>query len=183
MIILFFISVHAIHAEPYEKSALSFSYLHNTNRNLYHRYWKPPHSFDIAFRSDFYTGNLEFGMCYADHEGIDSDMVEYASYFVYTGWIQKLSLSKRFSLFVGPRVGSYIMGLDDDHTTVEGRTETELGLEFIIGSEISISDKFGLEHSLRHRIIYTRNKIRLTFISIGLTYKFDTPGWLRKFLQ
>jgi len=182
ILLILFIYAQPADAEPYDKSSLNVSYLHNTNRNLYHRYWKPANGFDFSFKTEFYLGSLEFGMGYSDHEGIDSDMVEYESYFVYAGWLQKLNVSERFSLFGGSRVGSYIMSLDDDHTSIQGRTETELGLEFIVGTEIAISDRFGLEHTLRHRIIYTRHKIRLTFLTIGLTYNFDTPDWLKRFL-
>jgi len=170
-------------AGPYDKSALNISYLHNTNRDLYHRYWKPAHGTDISFKSNFHFGNLEFGAGYARHEGLESETVEFSSFFIYTGWNYGLPVTDRFSLTGGARVGSFIMRFDDDLTSIEGKTEMELGLEFMIGSEIAISDRIGLNHSFRHRIVYTRNKIELTYLAIGLTYNFDSPAWLKGFLK
>lgn len=184
--LLFIISIllcRDVSGEAFNRSSLHLSYNLNTNRELYHQYWKPANGIEMTFRTDYYLGRLEVGYCYTKHHNLYPAQPPFASHYPFVGWINRLEIYKRLNLYAGPRIGSFFMTFDDDHTNAEEITELELALEMVAGVEIDIYDNFAAALALKQRIIFTREKIRLTFISIGLVYEFETPGWLKGFLR
>ncbi|GEM_PF-1761518 len=169
--------------QPYNKSTFGVYYLHNTNRSLYHRYWDPAHGFEISFITDFYFGKLNAGVSRLSHHSRDNMLAEFDSYFPYVGWQYALKVENRAELYCGPRIGSFMMYFDDDEVSVGTRSELELGIEIAGGTRFFVSNNFGIDLAARHRVLFTREKVRLTFLSAGLCWRFGTPKWLKAVLK
>ena len=186
--ILIFIAVICLNgsestAEVYDSTSVGLSYISNTSRELYHLYWEAPQGFDLSIRTKFYTGYLELGGSYTSHKSRFSDQADFKAYYPYFGWMHRSQVNDRIRFWIGPRVGSFIMSFADGQVNVEGKNELELGIELFGSAELDLFSKFALELSLRHRVIYTRQKIEFTFIAAGIRYDFETPGWLRGFFR
>ena len=162
---------------------ISMASVFNGNQNQFHDYWEPSTGLELQFEMPFYFGQFEIGMQAANNKGRNEQLPDYLSVNSFIGWGYQTKLSSKFGWYLGFRLGNYYMNFDDDAIAVELKTESE----FAVGLKSRIHFMFNKNMSLQlsglYTTIYTNKRIELSFISVGISKKFVTPLWLRKFLK
>ncbi len=75
------------------------------------------------------------------------------------------------------------MDTDDPDLAKEVRTESEIGLGLQTRLGYPLSRGWSILVTGDYRRIYTHKRIDYLFIGGGVSYKFESPGWLREFLE
>ncbi len=170
-------------SKPFKTISISVNYLQNSNRNMFHRYWKPANGFDLLAGSEFYFGQIELGAQISFIRAQNSQQPDYKSIYMYLGWGLEQKLISKLFLYSGFQLGHYYMNFDENNININLKSESEFGFGLKSGLKYFFGNNLFVTVSGRYQIIYTRHRIELSFVSIGLGRSFDTPNWLEEFLN
>ena len=96
-------------------------------------------------------------------------------------WGRKLYFSDRIRWFNGMGIGWYIFYLTDK--VVAGQIESELSTGFLSQVQYSINKNINLNIEINIDRIFTYKHIDMINVSIGISYLFKTPDWMRLFIE
>lgn len=169
--------------KTFKTISISANYLQNSNRNLFHNYWKPANGIDFQIETEFYLGKAELGVQLSLIKTQKSIYPEYKSAYLYFGWSWDQTISQKIHLYSGFQLGHYFMYFKDNSIDINLRSESEFGVGFKTGLKLNLGSNLFINISGRYQVIYTYHRIHLYYISLGFGKSFDTPKWLRKFLN
>ncbi len=171
------------YTKPFQTISISADYLNNSNRNIFHNYWKPANGIDLNTKTEFYWGKIELGAQLFSVKAQNTEQPDFIAVNMYIGWGLELKLSSKLFLNSSFTVGNYYMNFDDNNIDVNLKSESELYFGLKTGLKYNLGNNYFVNISGRYQIIYTFHRIELSYISIGLGKSFDTPTWLREFLN
>lgn len=146
-------------------------------------YWKSNSGVSGSIQTPIYFGDFNFGFQYIPLKGNRNKYPDTKLFFVSVGWLGKLNLPLRFSLAAGIKAGSVVMTFADDTISTFQRNESELGVAASAKANWELFSGFGIETGVDFITIFTKRKVKYYVISGGLTYSFDSPGWLKEFFE
>jgi hypothetical protein len=168
---------------PFENIKIGLEYTNNFNRNIFHNTWHPSGGIKGFFETPFYFGRAQFGLRVMNFKTKDLNITEFFSWFVYGGWGMEFSTLKLLSLYSGLNIGSFQMNFKDEDIEPGLRSESELGIEFMVRLSFQILKNANLNIEGSYLRIFTNQKINLFYASAGFDYSFKAPDWLRDFLN
>jgi hypothetical protein len=168
---------------PFDSLTISLNYIHNSNRNLYHHFWHPSHGAELGVETPFYFGIAEGGVQYVKSRSWMPEQPDFWTLYSYLGWGLSGRLTGRLNLYTGFNLGNIYFRFDDSGINEAARAERELGFGIKMGLRYEFSEYSYLYLSLRRRVIFTSNRIKQDFISVGLGKSLCTPRWLKEFLN
>lgn len=167
---------------PFDSLNIGVRGLLNVNRNDFHEFWEPGIGGGGFVATPFYFGDVRTGMDVFSYSSITEEIEEYYDWHFYLGWEKRFSLLSRITWDIGFDPGIHYMMFDNE--TEEGlRSESEFGVDVTSGLSYSIGKKWFVDVSVNHQLIFTRKRINLTYVSAGISYSLETPGWLREILE
>ncbi|HDQ45397.1 MAG TPA: hypothetical protein ENN17_07880 [bacterium] len=157
----------------------------DTNRNRFHRYWQSRGGIDVFAESPFYAGRIQLGFQYMPFSAVSDRQPSFNSLFVYADWKKEWRLSRTLACFLGGRAGFCRMRFDRSASgfSVHLMQEQEFAAGLCSGLHYAWSEKWRLSVTGVTWKIFTHERIHLAFLSMGLSRRFNTPPWLRKFLE
>ncbi|MEA1981104.1 MAG: hypothetical protein U9N54_09045 [candidate division Zixibacteria bacterium] len=182
-LLLFIFCSTNINAVPFDSSTIIFNFVSNINSNDFHDYWEPKTSFEFNGRTNFYSGMIELGIIYNKNKSLSIDQPDYNSIYSFVGFGFNYKISNSFSNYTGLRMGNYYMDFDDPDIHSELKSEHELYLGAISSVQYSLNKRYAFNLALEHCKIFTYKRIYLWSVSVGVAYSFDSPKWLKEFLQ
>jgi hypothetical protein len=166
----------------YDSLEVGAQYAVNTNRNEYHEFWDPGPGAELSMKTPFHTGNLWLGARYLDNPSTSAGTPDFQNFFFYAGWSYHVRLPWRIGLDPGFSLGIDAIVVEGEPNTGL-RTETEVGGEFFLRASYFLNDDWRLNvNGITHET-FTRRRIRLAFISVGVSRSFSMPSWMRRFLE
>ena len=184
---ILFLSIQYSYCKTNKKAFSIFSinldYVQNTNHNEFHDFWKPRPGFEISLYTPFYWGTLQLGIHHMSFHGQKSTFPDYKVYYYFLQWSIPVKLTKKISWQNGFRFGSYAMELDEDRVNQLELVESELAAGITSKIDFNFKNKWTFNLSGFYITIFTHKRIKLFFISTGLSRSFNTPGWIKKLLQ
>ncbi len=169
-------------SDAFSNLTLSFSIHANTNHGQFHEYWQRGRGLDLNCATPFYLGRARLGVQASLFEK-KSDVPEFYSLYYYLEWGFDIPLTNRIDWFNGLRSGSFAMTFDDDEINETQVTESELCLGISSSINAKITNQLAVNLTGSYQKVFTRKRLELTFILIGMNYTFDTPSWLREILK
>lgn len=170
-------------SHAFKTVSVSAHYFQNSNRNMFHNYWKPANGFELSAETEFYLGKIELGTQLSFIKAQKSQQPNYRSVYMYIGWGLERKLFSKLFLYSGFSFGNYYMNFDDDIIDVNLKSESEFGFDLKSGLRYNFGNNLFVKFTGRYQIIYTFHRIHLTYISVGLGKTFNTPKWLEEFLN
>lgn len=157
----------------------------NTNRNIFHHYWRPGNGFEFYAKSPFYYGNAQIGFIYMPFTGTRIPNSSFDSVYLYLHWDRGWNLYRALSFSMGGRLGFYQMFFDRDDQGMDANLayEQEFAVGFCSGVGCALPDNWRITMNFVSLKIYTCKRIRHTLFALGIDKAYLTPSWLRKFLQ
>jgi hypothetical protein len=168
---------------PFQTVDLGLTVLADINHGALHRYWSPGPGFAATAALPFYLGSVEAGVQYAHPQALRDDVPGFRSLFIYTGWGGGRELGSGFRAGGGLRVGLLAMRFDGDSLPDFRRRESELGVAVRAALRWSASGPWFTEAAVSYQSVLTDHHMEQVFLSAGLGRRFDTPRWLRDFLD
>ncbi|MBI9070510.1 MAG: hypothetical protein JEY94_02870 [Melioribacteraceae bacterium] len=183
ILLLTLISLKAQETLPFSSLNFKISLQQNKNEVLLHQFWEPQSGLNFSVETPFYLGNIEAGISKIDFEGKLYIYPDFSSYFLFAGW----SLNKQFFEFVslkyGIRSGVFVMNFNDQAASEYESTESELSVSLIGELEFPVYKNISGNLNTELLTIFTDKRIKLFIVGVGLSYKLETPKWLRKFFE
>lgn len=170
-------------SKAFKTISISAHYLQNSNRNMFHNYWKPANCFDLSAETEFYFGKVELGAQLSFIKTKNTEQPDFLSAYIYIGWGLENKIFPGGQLYSGFQLGNYYMNFDDNNIDINLKSESELGLAVKSGLKYSIGRNLYLNISGKYLIVYTFHRIELSYLSVGLSQSFDMPNWLEEFLN
>jgi hypothetical protein len=176
-------SVFMVDESPFEKIKIGLEYTNNFNRNIFHDTWHPSGGIKGFFETPFYFGRMQIGLRLMNFKTKDLNVPEFSSWFIYAGWGVEFKTFKVLKLYSGLNIGSFQMNFKDEDIEPGLRSESELGIEFMVRLSFQILKNTNLNIEGSYLRIFTNQKINLLYVSAGFDYSFNSPDWLRDFLN
>jgi len=168
---------------PFEKIRIGLEYTNNFNRNIFHDTWHPSGGIKGFFETPFYFGKMQIGLRLMNFNSKDLNIPEFFSWYIYAGWGVEFKTLKVLKLYSGLNISSFQMNFKDEDIEPGLRSESELGIEFMVRLSFQILKNANLNIEGSYFRIFTNQKINLLYVSAGFDYSFNSPDWLRDFLN
>jgi len=154
----------------------------NVNHNFLHTFWKPHTGGGLVLTTPFYLGTAEVGGLYHEYTPRSEGRPLFNAFFLFAGWGLHARPTARISWYNGFRVGNYRMSFDED--TFSGtRNESELTFALQSRLSLSLSSRIAVHLEGGYQKTYTFLRLKLFFVSAGLSYRLHSPAWLKELLQ
>ncbi len=162
--------------------------------NAFTNTWDPYPPVHLNVRVPFYAGQLEGGLRYIRFEGFaptetDSD---FHSLFMHVGYSYPVALTDWFTIAPAMRFGNHLMIFDEseDYTTESGSQryttdirESEFAYELALRNQFKLNNRWHLHAVLSYNHTLTYFPLSLTLFSVGVSYAFPEPNWLKDFIR
>lgn len=168
---------------PFESISIALSLSRNVNRNSFHNQWSPGTGIGGGVELPFYAGAAELGVEHLGFRSRTPEVPGFSARYYYVGWGLEVAPASRVRLKPGIRIGSYAMRFDDA-SLPEGREhESEIALELLSRAAWRVDERWRGSVAAHYRVVLTEPRMRLFTLSAGISRTFDTPKWLRDFLD
>ncbi len=167
---------------PFETLEFRLGGTQNVNTNFLHTFWQQGVGLEGGLTTPFYLGYAEVGGAVHRYGVTEPPQVPgFDALLLYAGWGLHANLG-RLRLEGGLRVGNYRMTFNEQ-TFAGVRTESELALMGHGRLALRIVGPVSLYASGGYQKVYTFVRMNLWYTSAGLSYRFQTPGWLETVLR
>ncbi len=168
--------------EPFSTVDLRLGVTRNINHTFLHEFWKPGGGLDATITTPFYLGFLEIGTAVHRYEA-DQDVPGFAALWLYAGWGLGVDLTDRIRLEGSGRMGNYHMSFDSGSEFTGVINESELAL--MVQSRLAVRPTGSLSVFVSGSYLqaYTFLRLKLWYVTTGLSYRVDTSQWLKGFLK
>ena len=144
-------------------------------------YWIPEKGIEMLVITPFYWGEIHAGGQAKSFTGIDAQYPDFSSISPFLGWALKAAIPYKFNGCLGVRIG--ISKMTFDNLTGWQRSESEVTASFTAAVSFPISSQWTARVSACRETTFTFKRIHLMHYTAGLGYAFNTPSWIRKFLE
>jgi hypothetical protein len=164
---------------------ISLGAKNNFNKNDFHHYWEAGIGFGSEFRFEHPIGEIGGGLSIMRFDKkIDSAKSFYGVdyYFLYRNTFR---LIENAVLILGFDAGIFEFRFDDDgdiQSSAE-KIEREFAIKIMTGLSYAFNDSWKVELTTAYNHIYTKKKIELFYLNLGLVKSFSAPEWLKDFLE
>ena len=151
------------------------------NSGFLEKYYSIDDGGGLKMSSPFYIGELEMNVTANHIKHSQSDQNNYYGIFATAEWILPVNISNKLIVYPGVGAGNYFMMFYNK--THEEKIESEVCLSFIAGIRYKLNDNFSLMGGYTKKEISTFHKIYLSELMFGMAFTFNTPHFLRVFLE
>ena len=169
----------AVH--PFNFIEISIQLTQNINHNTFYRFYESQNGLKTSITTPFYWGDIQASIHLLPYFGKEQNYVDFIGIHQNLKWGGKLYFSNRIRWFNGMGIGWYIFYLTDK--VVAGQIESELSTGFLSQVQYSINKNINLNIEINIDRIFTYKTIDLVHTSMGISYLFKTPDWMRLFIE
>ena len=168
-------------ARPFNFIEISIQLTQNINHNTFYQFYESQNGLKTSITTPFYLGDIQASIHLIPYFGKEQNYVDFIGIHQNLKWGRKLYFSDRIRWFNGIGIGWYIFYLTDK--VVAGQIESELSTGFLSRLQYSINKNINLNIEINIDRIFTYKTIDLVHTSMGISYLFKTPDWMRLFLE
>jgi len=168
-------------AHPFNFIEISIQLTQNINHNTFHQFYESQNGLKTSITTPFYLGDIQASIHLIPYFGKEQNYVDFIGIHKNLKWGGKLYFSDRIRWFNGMGIGWYIFYLTDK--VVAGQIESELSTGFLSQVQYSINKNINLNIEINIDRIFTYKTIDLVHTSMGISYLFKTPDWMRLFIE
>lgn len=169
-------------AEPFGTVELRLAGTSNVNRNFLHEFWQSGRGAEAMLATPFYVGFLELGTAVHRYDA-DQDVPGFGALWLYAGWGLGTDVGDRIRLEASGRVGNYHMSFDSGSEFSGVINESELALMGQARVAVRPVGPLSVFVSGSYLQAYTFLRLKLWYVSAGLSYRLTSPDWLKDFLK
>lgn len=190
IIILLFILAGNVAQYSQETGKAAFSELlvtANYNQTIsngdLNEFWETGKGISVSALTPFYLGETGLGIDASIIKSKSEIQPNFNSFFINLAWMQDINIFQFSSLKFGVKFGSYIMLFDDNELSEFESNESELAVSASARYGIKIYKNFNLYISTDLITVFTRKRLKFVNAGIGLSYRLNSPQWLKEFLE
>lgn len=150
-------------------------------------FWEAGYGLEGFVEMPFHWGQVQTGIHYVPYHEIagNAGIPDFDSFLCYMQWGKELKLPHRLTLFGGVRLGISTMLFGENYLYTGSGTVTESEFTGGVNSQIAyqLHDDWRINLAANYFGIFTRKRIRLFFLSLGISLTFNSPKWLVNFIK
>jgi len=178
-------SEYAQNSNPFDKITIGIDAAVTVYDNTFKEYWNSGNAFGLSASTPFYYGNFDIGLIYNPFYAKDEDQPNFTGLLLYLQWSEKIFSIKETSLSIGLSAGLFQMIFDKteeyfNHSDLFEH-EITIGLSALVSH--NIENNLSANFICQYHTIYFRKKLSFIYIGASLRYSFNTPNWLKEFLD
>lgn len=164
------------------------------NNNSFTNTWDPLPAIHLNIRIPFYVGKFEGGARFIRYDGfapseMDSD---FSSVFMYVGYGVSFKISSWYRIEPVIRFGNNLMIFDHAEVFVNNagtekfvtdKKESEFAYELVLRNQVQISSNWYVNTEISYNHTYTYYPLPVTLFTVGISYSFPQPRWLKDIVQ
>ena len=172
-------------AAAFDSVTIGLNWLGNINRNTFHKFWKPGQGVEGYVQLPFYYGAIEVGLHVQSFDGDEKEQPDFTGILLDLRWQKEWGLFRDVSGSLGGNVGMYQMAFDSDNlfTNESHIVEREFAFGVTSGLGYAVAPNWSINVSVSFLRVYTRKRLDLVFLGVGVSRRFASPSWLREFLK
>jgi len=168
---------------PFETLEFRFSGARNVNQNFLHTFWQQGTGGEFSVATPFYLGYAEVGGAYHRYPVKQFTVPAFDAVLTFAGWGLGVGVADRLRLEGGVRIGTYRMTFDEITDFPGVKNESELALLLHARLAIRPVGPVSLHLGGSYMKVYTSLTMNLWYASAGLSYRLNSPNWLKDFLR
>jgi hypothetical protein len=168
-------------ARAFGSIALTLSAGADVNSSAFHDRWDPGLGVEAGIELPFYLGMVEAGAQQFSNRSRVPGVPGFRSRLYYVGWGLDVPAASRLRWYNGFRLGVYDMAFHDG--TVPPDEESELSIGLHSRASLRLTRRWEAGVGGRYTVTLTSERIRQLVLAAGVSYRFDTPGWLKDFFE
>jgi hypothetical protein len=168
---------------PFETLDVSIELLADVNQGRLQRDWSPGPALGIGLSMPFYLGNAELGVQLASPSARRASQPDFRSLFVYAGWNGTRELGRRLRAQVGVRAGIVALSFDNEDIPAFRQHESEPAVTARGALRWTPLAPWFTEAAVAWHSVFTEPRMEQIFLSAAVGRRFQTPTWLRDFLD
>lgn len=166
---------------PFSRSSIGIEAGRGIGASLIDDYWERTDGLTLFWTLPFYFGEIELQASWLPMRAIRPEQPDMNNILTTLGWNLPVRLGDRFTV-----VGSIHIGNNFMYRRIEGPLDSPES-EFSAGAAARIryrvTDRIYLQAGIHHTRVYTFHRMEMSYAGAGIRYHFDTPRWLRLFLD
>ena len=145
-------------------------------------FYQQKKGFNFRVLSSYYIGDFYLGLKQINFNVTEKSTSNFDSKYLYIGWQFPLLKSNKIDFNLGFHVGSFEMDFLNEAKWYYAK-ESELSTALQVNFNYQLSKSFYINARTDFQQIYTYKRIYLHTLNIGISYKIETPKWLKRFLH
>ena len=145
--------------------------------------WEPSPGFEVRALFPFHAGSVEFGAAQTSFDSHIDGVPGFRARYVFIGWGAAARPIARVAWRTGVRLGVYDLQFDDETIPDYARSENEIATELVSDLAFDLGRRWSLLGGAGGRVVFTRPRMRQLTVTVGVRRTFDSPEWLRDFLD
>ena len=180
--------IGSVNNNPFDFFSLSIELLKNVNNNDLHYFYQPQNGLKTSFSSPFYWGNIQASLDLMPFNGKEKDYIDFIGIHPNIKCGKSIHIFEKLRWYNAIGAGYYIFYFSKplylSHEIFHpGIAESELSAGFLSELQYSFNNKINLNIGTNIDRIFTYKHIDMINISIGISYLFKTPDWMRLFIE
>jgi len=143
-------------------------------------YWKISGFGEGFMEFPFYLGKIGAGIALIRNNARTDDKPDFSGMFIYIGWGYEFRLPLNTSFSLAYRMGNYSMTFNDDTVNENLKTESEFAAGVQGCFSLNVYENIGLNLGGSYIKVFTKNKNNIFLVNAGVSYKFNSPAWLKE---
>jgi hypothetical protein len=187
LVLLALITVPAVarsqSSTPFGTVALSIGSALEVERSANLASWDGTPGIEARVLFPFYAGSVEFGAKQSSYRSKVAGVPGFRARYVFVGWNAGVHPARRLVVRAGARLGVYDLQFDDETLPDYSRSENEVAAEVTTEADLGLGRRWSAVAGAGGRLVFTEPRMRQLTLSLALRRTFDTPEWLREFLD
>lgn len=168
---------------PFGTIALSLGSAVEIDRSANLASWDGAPGIEARVLFPFYAGNVELGATQSSYSSNVAGVPGFRARYVFIGWNAGARPAQRLVVRGGTRLGVYDLQFDDESLPDYSRSENEVAAEITTEIDLGLGDRWSAVVGAGGRLVFTQPRMRQLSLTLALRRTFDTPEWLRDFLD
>ncbi|MDX1530857.1 MAG: hypothetical protein R3362_04965 [Rhodothermales bacterium] len=169
-------------AQPFETLEVTAAGLLTATTGDFDELWEPGPGVVLRGATPFYRGHVFLGATGARHTAQDEALPDYWALHAFGGWAYAFRLPGGVEAAAGLHAGLYNWKFDSDQE-LSAQWEAELATGLDLWASAPVGRGWRLGGGLQTARIYTRERLDLRFVHVGIGRRFAVPPWLRAVLR
>jgi hypothetical protein len=168
---------------PFGTVALSIGSAVEVERSANLARWDGARGIEARALFPFYAGSVELGATQSSYSSNVTGVPGFRARYVFVGWNAGARPARRLVVRAGTRLGVYDLQFDDETLPDYSRSENEVAAEVTTEADLGLGRRWSAVAGAGGRLVFTEPRMRQLSLSLALRRTFDTPEWLRDFLD
>ena len=180
--------IGSVNNNPFEYFSLSIELLKNVNNNDLHYFYQPKNGLKTSITTPFYWGNIQATVQILPFFGLEKDYIDFIGIHPNIKCGKSIHIFEKLRWYNAIGAGYYIFYFSKPlylsheifHPAI---AESELSAGFLSELQYSFNNKINLNIGTNIDRIFTYKHIDMINISMGISYLFKTPNWMKLLLN